>query len=313
MRAIVHHRYGPPEVMRLEDVAKPVPADDEVLVRVRATTVSRTDCAFRAGTPFVGRFVTGLRRPKWPILGGELAGEVEAAGADVTEFQPGDRVFGLNPWRFGAHAEYICVPESAPLAHMPDALPFEEAGAVCDGAVLALLGLRPARVRAGTRILVYGASGSIGTAAVQLSRHFDADVTAVCGPESLDLVRDLGADHTIDRFAEDFVHNGKTYDVIFDAVGKHSYRRCRGSLGDDGVYVATDNLSNAILALTTKRVIFPVPPQYRKDDIRFLRELIEAGRYRAVIDRRYPLEDVVKATRYVETEQKIGNVVLAVA
>ncbi|MFI6318637.1 NAD(P)-dependent alcohol dehydrogenase [Nonomuraea sp. NPDC050556] len=313
MRAIVHHRYGPPEVLRLDDVAKPVPADDEVLVRVRATTVSRTDCAFRAGKPFVGRFVTGLRRPKWPVLGGELAGEVEAAGSEVTEFQPGDRVFGLNPWRFGAHADYVCVPESAPLAHMPDALPFEEAGAVCDGVVLALLGLRPARVRAGTRILVYGASGSIGTAVVQLSRHFDAEITAVCGPESLDLVRELGADHAIDRFAEDFTRNGNTYDVIFDAVGKHSYRRCRDSLGKDGVYVASDHLSNVILALTTKRVIFPVPPEYRKDDIRFLRELIEAGKYRAVVDRRYPLEDVVEATRYVETEQKTGNVVLNVA
>jgi NADPH:quinone reductase-like Zn-dependent oxidoreductase len=317
MRAVVCDRYGPPDVLRLDDVERPVPKEDEVLVRIRATTVNRSDCGVRSGEPFIARFLTGLRRPRKKILGSELAGEVEAVGAAVTEFEVGDQVFGVNAWKFGAHAEFVCMRESAALAHMPAGMSFEEAAAVCDGVILALMGLRPADLRSGRSILVYGASGSIGTAAVQLAKYFDADVTAVCNTKNVEIVTSLGADKVIDYTKKDFTKNGETYNVIFDAVGKHSFRRCRDSLKPGGIYIATDHLQNLILALWTsriadKRVVFPIPPRYTKKDVLFLKQLIEAGKYRAVIDRCYPLEDVVEATRYVETQQKTGNIVLTV-
>jgi NADPH:quinone reductase-like Zn-dependent oxidoreductase len=319
VRAVVQDRYGPPEVLRLEEVERPVPRDDEVLIRVRATTVTRTDTGFRSAGLFITRFFTGLRRPKWRIPGYELAGEVEAVGAAVTEFAVGDRVFGASIGGYGAHAEFVCVRETEPLAKMPDGVTFEEAAAVPDGAILALTFLGSADVRKGQKLLIYGASGSIGTAAVQLAKQLEADVTAVCNTTNVEIVRSLGADRVIDYTQEDFTKNGETYDVIFDAVGKHSFFRCRGSLKRGGVYVATDLgflVQNPVLALVTgwtgdKRVRFPIP-RYTKQDVLYLKELIEAGKYRAVIDRRYPLDDVVEATRYVETEQKTGNVVLTV-
>jgi NADPH:quinone reductase-like Zn-dependent oxidoreductase len=318
MRAVVHDRYGPPEVLRLEDVPRPVPKDDEILVKIHATTVSRTDCALRAGEPFISRLVTGLRRPKRKILGSDLAGEVAAIGSTVTEFEIGDRVFGILPWKFGAHAEYLCMRASAALAHMPAGISFEEAAAVCDGAILALNCLRPADLRQGQRILIYGASGSIGTAGVQLARYFGADVTGVCHTKNLELVRSLGADEVIDYTKGDFTKNGRSYEVILDAVGNLSFGHCRGSLKRGGVYLATDGLQNLVLAVWTarigdKRVRFSIPPRFTKQDVVFLKGLIEAGGYRAVIDRSYPLEQVVEATRYVETKQKTGNVVLTIS
>jgi NADPH:quinone reductase-like Zn-dependent oxidoreductase len=316
MKAVVCDRYGPPEVLRIEDVERPVPRPDEVLIQIRATTVNRSDTETRQGSPAVARLLTGLRRPRHRILGTELAGEVEAVGSAVTEFKPGDAVFGVRAWKFGAHAEFVCMRESAALAPKPEGMSFEEAAAVCDGVILALMGLRPADVRKGRSILVYGASGSIGTAAVQLSRYFGADVTAVCGTKNLDLVRSLGAEQVIDYTREDFTTNGQAYDVIFDAVGKHSFGRCRDSLNPGGIYVATDGLHNLLLAQWTrfgdKKVIFPIPPRYTKQDVLFLKGLLEAGQYRPVIDRRYPLAEVVEASRYVDTEQKTGNVVLTV-
>jgi len=318
MRAVVHDRYGPPEVLRLEDVPRPVPKDDEVLVKVHATTVTRTDCGLRAADPFFARFLTGLRRPKQRILGTELAGEVAAVGASVSEFAVGDHVFGSTPaFRFGTNAEFVSLRESDPLALKPAGMSFEQAAAVCDGAILALMGLRPAGVGKGKRVLVYGASGSIGTAGVQLARYFGADVTAVCSTKNLDLVRSLGADRVIDYTKEDFTKNGERYDAICDFVGKLSFSRCRGSLKPGGIYNPTDGLQNIILAPLTallggKRVIFPIPPRYTKKDVLFLKGLIEAGKYRAVIDRCYPLEDVIGATKYVETRQKTGNVVLTI-
>jgi NADPH:quinone reductase-like Zn-dependent oxidoreductase len=317
MKAVVCDRYGPPEVLRLEDVERPVPGPDEVLIRIRATTVNRSDTETRQGSPAVARLLTGLRRPRHRVLGTELSGDVEAAGPAVTEFRPGDAVFGVKAWKFGAHAEYICMRESAALAPKPAGVSYQEAAAVCDGVILALMGLRPADVRKGRSILVYGASGSIGTAAVQLSRYFGADVTAVCGTKNLDLVRSLGAEQVIDYTREDFTTNGQAYDVIFDAVGKHSFGRCRDSLNPGGIYLATDGLHNLLLAQWTrfgdKKVIFPIPPRYTKQDVLFLKGLLEAGQYRAVIDRRYPLAEVVEANRYVDTEQKTGNVVLTVS
>ncbi len=317
MRAVVHDKYGPPEVLRLDEVERPVPEDDQVLVRVHATTVNRTDCGLRSAEPFISRYFTGLLRPKRRIPGSELAGEVEAVGAAVSEFAVGDHVFGAGG--FGAYAEFVCRRESGPLAHKPDGVNFDEAAASCDGAIIALASLRKADLRPGRSILIYGASGSIGTAAVQLAKHFEADVTAVCDTKRVDLVRSLGADEVVDYTQEDFTKNGETYDVIFDAVGKHSFRRCRHSLRPGGLYLETDlgfMWHVPLLALLTrwigdKRVTIPLP-KYTKENVVFVKELIDAGRFRPVIDRRYPLEDVVEATRYVETGQKTGNVVLTV-
>jgi NADPH:quinone reductase-like Zn-dependent oxidoreductase len=318
VKAVVYDRYGPPEVQRLEDVERPVPLEDEVLVKIHATTVTRTDCGIRAGKPFFVRLIFGLRRPKQRILGTELAGEIEAVGAAVSKFAIGDHVFGsTEAFKSGSHAEFVCVREIGPLAHKPAAMTFEEAAAVTDGAVLALMCLESVHPQSGQAILVYGASGAIGTAGVQLAKHFGADVTAVCSTKNLELVRSLGADTVIDYTQEDFTRSGRTYDVIFDAVGKQSFSRCKGSLKPGGAYVATDGLGNIFLALWTsrigdKKVLFPIPPHYTKETVLLIKELIEAGKFRAVIDRCYPLEDVVEATRYVETEQKTGNVVLTI-
>jgi NADPH:quinone reductase-like Zn-dependent oxidoreductase len=320
MKAVVHDRYGPPDVLRLAEVDRPAPREDEILIRVRATTVNRTDCGLRAASPFIVRFFSGLLRPKRKILGSELAGEVEAVGAGVQEFAVGDEVFGVNDASRGAHAEFVCVREDAPLAQKPAGIGFEEAAAVCDGAILALATLSLSDLHEGRRIVVYGASGSIGTAAVQLARHFDAHVTAVCNTKNVELVRSLGADEVVDYTREDFTRNGKTYDVVFDAVGKHSFRRCRRALAPGGTYFTTDLgflAQNPALVFATRwtggrRVRLPLP-RYAKESVRFVEELIEAGEYRAVIDRVYPLEQIVEATRYVETGQKTGNVVLTVS
>jgi len=317
VRAVVYDRYGPPDVLRVADVERPVPAADEVLVRIHASTVTRTDCGFRSAEFFVSRFFTGLHRPKRKILGLEFAGEVEAVGAGVTEFDVGDRVFGVGT---GAHAEFVCVRESGALAHMPAGTTFEEAAAVCDGASLALACLRKAGDLKGRSVLVYGASGSVGTAGVQLARHFDAHVTAVCDTKHVELVRSLGADKVIDYLQEDFTRNGETYDVIFDAVGKESFRRCRHSLKPGGTFVDTDPgflWQIPVLALLTrwigdKRVALGIT-RYAKRDVVLIKELIEAGTYRAVIDRRYPLDEIVEAHSYGETGQKTGNVVLTVS
>src|SRR3990170_1725060 len=315
MRAVVYDRYGPPEVLRLEDVERPEPKEDEVLVRIHATTVTRTDCGMRGAEPFFARIFTGLRRPKRRILGMELAGEVEAVGAAVSEFEVGDEVFGVKG--FGAHAEYVCIRESAALAHKPPGMTFDEAAAISDGPSIALACLRKADLREGRSILIYGASGSIGTAAVQLAKSFGAHVTAVCDTKTLELLRSLGADEVVDYTQEDFTKNDETYDVILDSVGKHSFRRCRRSLKPGGIYIETDlgfMWHVPPLALLTrwfgdKRVTLPIP-KYAKEDVLLVKELIEAGRYRPVIDRTYQLKDVVEATRYVETGQKTGNVVL---
>ncbi len=313
MRAVVHDRYGPPEVLRLDDVERPVPKDDEILVRVHATTVTRTDLHMRAARPFLWRFMLGLRRPKRRILGLEFAGVVEAVGAAVTQFAIGDRVFGL---RNSSHAEYVCVREAGLLAHMPDAFTFEEAAGVCDGMSQGMAALRIGHVGPDTRLLVYGASGSCGTAAVQLAAYLGARVTAVCNAKNVDLVRSLGAHEVIDYEREDFTKNGQTYDVVLDAVGKHSFLRSRRSLVPGGIYVATDRLYNFPLAYLTKwvgskKVVFDASG-YDRDNVVLLKELIDAGKYRAVIDRSYPLDEFLEATRYVETFQKTGNVVLTV-
>jgi NADPH:quinone reductase-like Zn-dependent oxidoreductase len=324
MRAVVYDHYGPPDVLRLAEVERPVPKEDQVLVKVHATTVNRLDVHTREANAksgrtvsFLSRLVSGVRRPRQPILGSEFAGEVVAAGATVSELAVGDHIFGTTGLGFGAHAEFMCVRESARIAHMPVGASFEDAAAVSDGFLNALTCVKQADLREGKRILVFGASGSIGTAGVQLARHFGADVTAVCSTKNLELVRSLGADRVIDYTQEDFTKNGETYDVIFDAVGKHSFKHSKGSLTNGGLYLATDGFRNLILAMWTRRfgdkkVIFQIPPKQTQQDVLFLKDLMEAGRYRAVIDRCYPLADVVEATRYVETQHKTGNVVLTV-
>jgi len=320
MRAVVHERYGPPEVLRLEEVAQPVPKDDEVLVRIHATTVNRTDCHIRGAKPFLWRLLgAGFLRPKQRLSGSDLAGEVVAAGAAVSEFSVGDHVFGTSGYRFGAHAEFICVPESARIAHKPAAMSFEEAASIADGAFAALASLKHVNLREGQKIVVYGASGAMGTAAVQLGKYLGAHVTAVCNTKNVELVRSLGADRVVDYTREDFNKGGETYDVVLDAVQKHSYRRSRGSLRRGGVYVATDlgfmwHVPLVALAsrwIGDRKLVFSLGSP-TKEDLLLVKELIEAGKYRAVIDRRYALEQVVEAARYVETGQKTGNVVLAV-
>ena len=312
-------------MQRIEEVVRPVPKDNEVLVKIHATTVNRLDCHTREANrrgglaiSLLSRLIFGIRRPRQRILGSEFAGEVEAVSAASREFTVGDHVFGITGLSFGAHADFICVKEGSRIAHKPTAMSFEQAAAICDGALNALACLKQAHLQKGQTILIYGASGAIGTAGVQLARFFEMDITAVCGTKNLELVRSLGADRVIDYTKEDFTNNSQTYDVIFDAVGKHSFRRSRDSLKRGGSYLATDGLQNLVLALWTslrggKRVRFSITsPMPTKKDVLFLKELIEAGRYRPVIDRRYRLEDVIEATRYVETEQKTGNVVLTV-
>ena len=325
MKAVVYERYGPPEVLHLEDVERPVPKDDEVLIKIHASTVNRLDChtreANRSNGPaisFLSRLVSGVRAPRQRILGSELAGVVVQAGSAVSDFKAGDRVFGLTGLGFGAHAEYRCMREHGRIAHIPEGMTFEQAAPMCDGALNALWCLRLADLEKRRKVLIYGASGAIGTAAVQLARHFKADVTAVCGAKNLELVRSIGAARAIDYTKEDFTKSGETYDVIFDAVGKQTFARCRRSLKPGGAYLATDGFRNIGLALWTsrfgdKKVIFQLPPVYAKADVIFLKELAERREYRPVIDSVYPLEQVIEATRYVETQQKTGNVVLSVS
>lgn len=319
MRAVVHHKYGPPEVLSVADVPKPTPAPDEVLVEVHTAGLNRTDTGFRVGTPIIVRYFSGLRRPKQPILGTELAGVVAAVGSEVTKFAVGDRVFGVHANKFGTHAEYVCMKQTAPLAKMPENMSFVEGAGVCDGMILAINYIRRVNLGPSHRILIFGSSGAIGTAAVQLAKRAGAHVTAVCSTKNLELMKELGADEVIDYTMTDFTTSGQTYDVVLDAVGKHSYRRSCRALVKRGVYMCTDlgyMWQNPFLALATRRLpvkklYFPVPP-YRQADVELLQQMFGAGEYRAVIDRTYPLDDVVEATKYVESEQKTGNVVLIV-
>ncbi len=319
MRAVVHDRYGPPEVLRVTEVERPVPKEDEVLVRVHASTVTRGDAmGVRSDEYRFTRLFTGIRRPRRTIAGTEFAGHVEEVGAAVTEFRVGAEVFGIER---GANAEYVTVGESDAIAQKPTRLTFEQATAVPDGSLLALTCLRPADPLRGKSVLVYGAAGSIGTGAVQLlAHHFEAEVKAVCDTKDVELVRSLGARDVLDRFREDFTKNGKTYDVIFDAVGKHSFRRCRRSLKPGGIYITVDlgfMYHVPLLALVTRfvgnrRAKLGIG-RYRKDDLLLIKELVNTGKYRPVIDRTYALDEVVEATRYVESGQKTGNVVLHVS
>ena len=319
MKAAVQTRYGPPEVVQITEVEKPTVKDDEVLVKVHATTVNRTDCGFRAAKPFIVRFFSGPIRPRVKVLGNEFAGEVEAVGSGVKSFEVGDRVFGYNEDSFGAHAEYLAIPEDGSLATIPSGLSYEEAAPSTEGSHYALSFIRKAKIHSGQDVLVNGATGAIGSAAVQLLKSLGAEVTATCSGQNVELVAGLGADRVIDFTAEDFTKDEQTYDVVLDSVGKSTFGRCKRVLKPGGIYLSSELgpwSQNPILALITpllggRKVMFPIP-QHDQSMVRYLRELIESRKFKPLIDRRYSLDQIVEAYRYVETGQKIGNVVIRV-
>lgn len=318
MKAVVNERYGSPDVLVIREIATPIPEIGEILVKVHATTVGRTDsCALRAHPWFV-RPYAGLLRPRRTVLGLDFAGTVEVVGQGVTMFAQGDRVFGIAPHGYGAHAEYICLPADGAVTGMPSGKHYHEV-VVCEGAWYANTYLKKFNVQPGQKILIYGASGAIGTSAVQLSKIYGAEVTAVVSTPHLDLARGLGADHVIDYTAEDFSKISESFDFVLDAVGKTSYFQCRPLLKPDGVFSATDLgpwWQNVILAIWssvtgTGRVVFPTP-RSSKSFVEFLKARIQADEFQAVIDRMYPLQGIADAYRYVETEQKAGIVVIKV-
>jgi NADPH:quinone reductase-like Zn-dependent oxidoreductase len=320
MKAVVYTKYGPPEVLQLKEVEKPTPKDNEVLIKVYATTMNRTDCGFRSAVYFISRFFSGLLKPKYQTLGCEFAGEIESIGKDVTSFKIGDKVFGYNDTKFGAHAEYMTMAENEAIVTMPSDLSFEEAAPITEGAHYALSDLRAAKIKAGQNVMIYGASGGIGSAAVQLGKYFGANITAVCNTKNVDLVKSLGADEVIDYQKQDFTKTDQTFDFIFDAVGKSSFGACKLLLNKNGIYISTElgkNSENIFLALITpilggKKVLFPLPT-INKEDVVFLKGLVESGKFKPVIDRRCTLAQIIEAAKYVETGQKTGNVVITVA
>ena len=319
MQAAVQTRYGPPDVVRIDEVDKPTIGDAEVLVQVHATTVNRTDCACRAARPFFMRLFTGLLKPRATILGNEFAGVVAEVGGGVSAFSVGDKVFGYNEGPFGAHAQYLAIPADGSLTTMPANLTYVEAAPSTEGSHYALAHIRGAKITAGQDVLVYGATGAIGTAAVQLLKSLGATVTAVCATANLDLVKALGADRVTDYTTTDFTKDNQTYDVVLDSVGKSSFSQCRPLLKPTGIYISSElgpHAQNPFLALIAplqrgQRVLFPIP-KHDQTMIRYFSELIDSGQFKPVIDRTYPLDQIVEAYRYVETGQKVGNVVITV-
>ena len=319
MKAIVYTRYGPPDVLQLKEVEKPVPKDNEMLIRIFATSVTAADALMRRGDTFMSRIFLGIRKPRKIIIGSELAGEVESVGKDVKRLRKGDQVYGFTGFGLGAYAEYICMPEKGSLTMKPANITYEEAAAVVDGATTALYFLRDkAHIQKKQKVLIIGASGSIGTYAVQLARHFGAEVTGVCSSANVAMVKSLGAERVIDYTKEDFTRSGETYDIIFDTVGKSSFSRCKGSLKRNGCYLMAGGrlLINYFLTLWTsmvgsKRFIFGMSVE-KTEALMFLKELSEAGEIKPIIDKCYRLEEIAEAHRYVEKGHKKGNVVITV-
>jgi NADPH:quinone reductase-like Zn-dependent oxidoreductase len=320
MKAAIATRYGPPEVVHVTDVPRPAPGADEFLLRVHATTVNRTDCGFRSGHPWFIRGFTGITKPKHTVLGNEFAGVVEAVGEDVSRFAVGDRIFGYNDNRFGGHAEHLTISQDAAVATMPDGRDFETMVPATEGSHYALAYIRAAGVDDRSEVLVYGATGAIGSAAVQILKCLGARVTAVCSGDHFDLVARLGADRVVDRRTTDFTADRQRYDFVFDAVGKCSFGQCRNLLKPRGIWSSTDMgplSQNPLLVLATRfsrgrRVLFPFP-KIDREMVEYLKGLVDTGRFTPLVDRAYPLEQIVDAYRYVETQEKIGNVVITVA
>jgi len=319
MKAIVYTKYGPPEVAELKEVAKPIPKDNEVLIKIHASTVNRTDSGFRSAEYFISRFWTGLMRPKNQILGCEFAGTIDEIGKEVKSFKTGDKVFGYNDKTCGGHAEYLVIAEDDAITQLPSNLNFDEAAPITEGAHYALNDIRASKIKSGDNVLVYGATGAIGSAAVQLLKHFGARVSAVCNTKNVGLVKSLGADNVIDYQTQDFTKSEGRFDFIFDAVGKSSFGACKPLLTEKGIYISTElgkNSENILFALVTpilggKKVLFPIPT-INQQDVIFLKELVEKGEFKPVIDRSYKLEQIVDAYKYVESGQKTGNVVIKI-
>ena len=321
MKAILYEKYGPPEILQLKEVEKPVPKDNEVLVKVYATTVNRTDCATIRAKPFFARIFTGILKPKKQTPGTEFAGRIEAIGKNVTSFEVGDRVFGFDDQGSRSHAQYLTISEDKGLTTIPRNLTYEQAAASTEGAHYAYNSIKNAKIKAGQKSLVYGATGAIGSAAVQLLKHFNVYVTAVCGTENTGLVKSLGADKVIDYTKEDFTKDEDKYDFVFDAVGKTSFAKCKPLLQRGGVYISSDlgyMAQNVFLTLITpiikpmignRRTVSPIPTDTR-GSILLIKKLIEQGRFKAVIDRKYPFEQIIEAYKYVEKGHKNGNVVI---
>ena len=323
IKAVVYEKYGPPEVLEIREIEKPVPGDNEILVKVKAAVVSATDVIFRRGTPFISRSAIGFTKPRYTITGDALSGEVEAVGKDVKKFKKGDRIYGSAGPEFGAHAEYKCIPENGVITIMPSNISFGEAAAISDGSLTALPFIRDeAGIREGQKLLVNGASGAVGSFAVQLAKYYGAEVTGVCSTSSIKMVQSIGADKVIDYTKEDFTNNGRTYDVIFDAVGKSTFPQSKNALAPQGLYLSTVLSSSIIFNMlrTSKskgkkaKIAFTGlrPPADRAKDLAFLKELIESGKLKAAIDKTWPMEKITEAHRYVEQGHKKGNVILTV-
>ena len=320
MKAFVYTKYGPPDVLQLKEVAKPTPKDNEVLIKTHATTVTSGDWRVRSldvpvGFGLISRLFFGVSRPRQPILGTELAGKIESVGKDVSKFKVGDQVFAFSGAGMGCHAEYKCMPEDGAVVLKPANLTYEEAAAISFGGTTALDFFRRGKLQSGERVLINGASGGVGTAAVQLAKHFGADVTGVCSTANVELVRSLGATHVIDYTKEDFTQNGETYDVVVDTVGTAPFSRSKDSLKEGGRLLLVlgglpDMLQSPWVSMTSSNKIIAGPAAGRADDLRFLAKLAEAGEFKPVIDRRYPFERIAEAHSYVDTGRKKGNVVI---
>ena len=322
MKAIVYTKYGPPDILKFKDVAKPVPADNEVLIKIYATTVNRTDCATIRAKPFFARFLTGMFKPKKQIPGTEFAGKIEEIGKDVKSLKVGDKVFGFNGLGSGSHAQYMTISEDKAIT-IPENTTYEQAAASTEGAHYAYNSIKNAKIKSGQKALVYGATGAIGSAAVQLLKYFDVYVTAVCNTKNIELVKSLGADKVIDYTKEDFTKDEEKYSFVFDAVGKSSFAKCKPLLQPGGVYISSDlgyMAQNVVLPLITpiikpmignKKTVSPFPTDIR-GSILLIKDLVAQGKFKTVIDRRYPLEQIVEAYKYVEKGQKTGNVVITV-
>ena len=323
MKAMVYTKYGSPDVLQLQEVEKPVPKNDEVLIKVHATTATTASVIGRIGKPHFVRLFFGLTKPRKPILGQELAGEIEAIGSDVKSFKVGDKVFGMTGTELGAHAQYKRMNENSALTSMPQNATFDDAAAIVEGGLTALNFLKhKAGIQQGQHVVIYGASGSVGTASIQVAKAFGATVTAICSSANFDLVKSLGADFAIDYRQENFTENGSTYDIIFDTVGKLSFSRCKNSLAPTGIYLDAGGIGTifpmmwtsffggrkAMLATTYTR-----SAEANLADLETLKTLFEQGSFRAVIDKRYPLDDLASAYRYVDTGRKKGNLVINIS
>ena len=322
MKAVVYTKYGPPDVLQLKEVEKPTPKDNELLVKVHATTVNRTDCATIRAKPFFARLFTGMFKPKKQIPGTEFAGKIEETGKDVKSLKVGDKIFGFNGLGSGSHAQYMTISEDKAIT-IPENTTYEQAAASTEGAHYAYNSIKNAKIKSGQKTLVYGATGAIGSAAVQLLKYFDVNVTAVCNTENIELVKSLGADKVIDYTKEDFTKDEEKYNFVFDAVGKSSFAKCKPLLQSSGIYISSDlgyMAQNVFLPLITpiikpmienKKTVSPFPTDIR-GSILLIKKLIEQGKFKAVIDREYPFEQIIEAYKYVEKGQKTGNVVITV-